>query len=551
MRKGVKVAIVGGVFTVMVGGAGYGAFNIISAVTEDGGSSSLSGASAKRTGPPTGDEIKETSQKFLKAWAKNDPAEASHYTNNADGALASLEGWHDEAHITRTVLTAGKPAGAKVPFKVKATVAWDKRTRTLEYASSLTVVRGQTTGRPLVDWEASVLHPDLQEGDKLVTGEAAAPPIEAVDRGGAVLTAEKYPSLGPILEQLRAKYGDEAGGSPGVETSIERTGADGTTTTAKTLVTLTKGKPGKLRTTISASAQAAAEQAVTKYPKAAVVAVHPQTGGVLAVANHGYGEFNAAFSASRAPGSTMKIVTAAALLDNRVVPSMNGSAPCPDSVVALSQTFHNLKGMAPDENATLSSSFQRSCNTSFIKLSDDLGADKFAAEASQRFGLGKEQNWQTGIPSFDGNVPVSGDSQDPAGMIGQGNVQMNPLNMASVTATAITGTFRQPILVSPKYGDRQLATAQGLPGPTVTQLRAMMHATATSSIGTATQAMAGVPGYIGAKTGSAESDGQAISDSWFTGFRDGVATAAAMVENGGHGGTAAGPIVAAVLKSAP
>ncbi|MYT72675.1 MULTISPECIES: penicillin-binding transpeptidase domain-containing protein [unclassified Streptomyces] len=548
MRKGVKVAIVGGVFTVMVGGAGYGAYNIISAVTEDGGSSSLSGASAKRTGPPTGDEIKETSQKFLKAWAKNDPAEASHYTNNADGALASLEGWHDEAHITRTVLTAGKPAGAKVPFKVKATVAWDKKTRTLEYASSLTVVRGQTTGRPLVDWEPSVLHPDLQKGDKLVTGEAAAPPIEAVDRNGTVLTAEKYPSLSPVLDQLRAKYGDEAGGSPGVETSIERTAADGTTTTAKTLVTLTKGRPGKLRTTISASAQAAAEQAVTKYPKAAVVAVHPRTGEVLALANHGYGQFNTAFLGKRPPGSTMKIVTAAALLDNRILSSMNSNAPCDDSVLALGQTFHNLKNMAPDKNATLSSSFQRSCNTSFIKLSDELGGDKFAAEASQRFGLG--ENWQTGIQSYDGNVPVNGNSQDPAGMIGQGNVQMNPLNMASVTATAITGTFRQPILVSPKYGDRQLATAQGLPGPTVTQLRAMMHATATSPIGTATQAMAGVPGYIGAKTGSAESDGQAVSDSWFTGFRDGVATAAAMVENGGHGGTAAGPIVAAVLKNA-
>ncbi|WP_353943083.1 penicillin-binding transpeptidase domain-containing protein [Streptomyces sp. HUAS MG91] len=550
MRKGVKVAIVGGVFTVMVGGAGYGAYNIVSAVTGDGGSSSLGGSQAKRTGPPTGDEIKETSHKFLSAWSKNDPDEAAHYTNNADGALAAIEGWHDEAFITRTVLTPGKAVGAKVPFKVRATVTYDKKSRTLEYASSLTVVRGETTGRALVDWEPSVLHPDLRKGDKLVTGEAAAPPIEAVDRNGAVLTAGKYPSLGPVLDQLRAKYGDETGGSPGVETSIERTAADGTTTTAKTLVTLAKGRPGRLRTTISASAQAAAEQAVTKFPKAAVVAVSPTTGGVLAVANHGYGEFNAAFSANRAPGSTMKIITAAALLDNAVLPSMNAKAPCADSVLALGQTFHNLKGMAPDANATLSSSFQRSCNTSFIKLSDDLGADKFAAEATRRFGLGKDQDWQTGIPSFDGNVPVNGDSQDPAGMIGQGNVQMNPLNMASVTATAITGTFRQPILVAREYGDRKLATAQGLPAPTVAQLRAMMHATATSPIGTATQAMAGVPGVIGAKTGSAESDGQAVSDSWFTGYRDGVATAAAMVENGGHGGTAAGPIVATVLKNA-
>ncbi|MEV1022261.1 penicillin-binding transpeptidase domain-containing protein [Streptomyces sp. NPDC050264] len=544
MRKGVKAAIVGGVFTVMVGGAGYGAYNIISTVTGDGGSSSAGAPGARRSGPPTSDEVKETSQKFLSAWAKNDASGAAAYTNYATNARSALQGWHDEAHITHTVLTAGTPAGAKVPFKVRATVSFDGKKRTMTYDSSLTIVRGDTTGRALVRWRPSVLHPDMREGDTLVTGESAAPPIEAVDRNDTVLTKAKYPSLGPVLETLRAKYGDDAGGTPGVETFIKRAGADGTTT-AKTLLTLTKGKPGKLRTTISASAQAAAEQSAAKFSKSAVVAVKPSTGEVLAVANHGYGEWNAAFEAKLAPGSTMKIITAAALIDNGVT-SMTGQAPCPSSVVALSQTFHNLTGMQPNEGATLSNSFQRSCNTAFIKLSDDLGAQKFAAEAQNRFGLGKD--WQTGIVSYDGSVPVNGDSDDPAGMIGQGKVAMNPLNMASVTATAITGTFHQPVIVSPKLGDRQPATAQGLPNSTVYQLKQMMRLTATSSIGTATNAMAGLTGDIGAKTGSAEVDGANVSNSWFTGYRGDVA-AAAMVEGGGHGGDAAGPIVASVLRA--
>lgn len=545
MRKGAKVAIVGGVFTVMVGGAGYGAYNIVTAVADVGGSSSA-GAPARRTGPPTTDEIKETSRKFLAAWAKNDASGAAAYTNYADAARDALTGWHDDAHVTRTVLTAGTPKGATVPFKVKATVSYGGKEKTMSYDSSFAVVRGDTTGRALVRWRPSVLHPAMAEGDELVTGTSSAPPIEAVDRAGVVLSAKKYPSLGPVLDQLRSRYGKSAGGSAGVETYIQRTGDDGTTST-KSLLTLAKGKPGKLRTTISASAQAAAEQAVTKFPKAAVVAVQPSTGGVLAVANHGYGEFNAAFEGKIAPGSTMKVVTAAALIDNNVT-SMNGAAPCPDKAPALNQTFHNLTGMQPNEGATLSNSFQRSCNTAFIKLSDDLGADKFAAEAKERFGLGKD--WQTGVVSADGSVPVNGNSDDPAGMIGQGKVTMNPLNMASVTATAITGTFRQPIVVSPEYGDRQLASAQGLPASTVSQLKQMMHLTATSAIGTGTQAMSGVPGYIGAKTGSAEIDGQATSNSWFTGFRDGVASASAMVEGGGHGGDAAGPIVASVLRAA-
>jgi cell division protein FtsI/penicillin-binding protein 2 len=60
--------------------------------------------------------------------------------------------------------------------------------------------------------------------------------------------------------------------------------------------------------------------------------------------------------------------------------------------------------------------------------------------------------------------------------------------------------------------------------------------------------MSGLSGSVGAKTGSAEVDGQAKSNSWFTGYRNDVA-AAAMTQEGGHGGDAAGPIVAAVLRA--
>jgi len=70
----------------------------------------------------------------------------------------------------------------------------------------------------------------------------------------------------------------------------------------------------------------------------------------------------------------------------------------------------------------------------------------------------------------------------------------------------------------------------------------------TATQGTAAPAMSGLGGDIGAKTGSAEVDGKATPDSWFTGFRGDVA-AAAMTQQGGHGGDAAGPIVAAVLRA--
>ncbi|MEU9363174.1 penicillin-binding transpeptidase domain-containing protein [Streptomyces avermitilis] len=541
MRKGAKVAIVGGVFAVMVGGAGYGAFNVVSALSGDGAGGSAETKSVK-SGPPSGAEVKEASAKFFSSWEKGDAETAASYTNDAVAAGSLLAGYRTEAHITKVHITPGTPSGTTVPFSVKATVAYEGRSKPLTYDSELTVVRGETTGRALVGWKPAVVHPDLTAADDtLVTGEAATPPIEAVDRNDVVLSKEKYPSLGPVLDALREKYGEKAGGRPGVELSVHHT-AEGAAD--KTLVTLAKGTPGKLRTTLSASAQAAAEKAVAQYSESSVVAVKPSTGEVLAVANHRKDEFNAAFEGRLAPGSTMKIISAATLIDNGIA-TMNGPAPCPDTATWQSQTFHNLTGMEPNEKATLANSFLRSCNTAFVKYADEVKVDSLTKEAEDHFGLGGD-NWKTGIVSFDGSVPASGGPNTAANMIGQGEVQMNPLNMASVTATAMTGAFRQPYLVPKSLDDREFATAKGLASNTVAQLKAMMRLTATQ--GTGAGVMARLGGDIGAKTGSAEVDGQDKSNSWFTGYRNDIA-AAATTEEGGHGGDAAGPIVAAVLRT--
>ncbi|MFF4270877.1 penicillin-binding transpeptidase domain-containing protein [Streptomyces sp. NPDC001536] len=540
MGKGVKTAVIGSVFAVMVGGAGYGAFNIVSALNGDGGS----GGSEVKSGPPSGDEVKETSEKFFAAWEKGAAASAAAYTNNDGAARILLTAYADEAHITDVKITPGAAQKTTVPFTVKAKVSYQGDSKPLTYKSSLRVVRGLTTGKALVDWKPTVVHPELRTAqDTLVTSQSATPPIEAVDRDGKVLTKDKYPSLGPILDALRAKYGAKAGGTPGVELFVRHDG-DGAPDTP--LLTLSQGKAGKLQTTISASAQAAAETAVTKYANSSVVAVKPTTGEVLAVANHRDDGFNAAFEGAQPPGSTMKIITSAMLIDNGVT-SMNGPAPCPDDAMWQGQTFRNIKNMEPNESATLANSFMRSCNTAFIKLIDEkpLTDESLTTEAQTRFGLGRD-DWKTGITSVDGSVPAEAGPDRAANAIGQGKVTMNPLNMASVTATAITGTFRQPYLVSPKLDGRKLATAKGLPYNTASQLKQMMRLTATQ--GTAAPVMRGLGGDIGAKTGSAEVDNVATSNSWFTGFRDDVA-AAAMTEQGGHGVDAAGPIVKAVLAA--
>lgn len=545
MGKGVKIAVVGGVCAVMVGGAGYGLHTIASALNGDGGTASGS-TEAARTGPPSAGEVAETSKAFFAAWEKGDAPAAAGYTNYREAAQQLLAAYGDDAHITRVRIDPGTPAGRTVPFTVRAVVAYGGKAKPIGYASRLTVVRGQTSHRALVDWDPSVVHPGLRKGDTLVTGEAEAPPIEAVDRDGKVLTAAKYPSLGPILDELRKRYGGRAGGRPGVELAVRHeAGADGGRAADTTLLTLAKGRAGKLRTTLGAGAQAAAEAAVEKYKDASVVAVRPSTGEILAVANHRDDGFDAALSGERPPGSTMKIVSVATLIDSGLT-SANGKAPCPPSAVWQSQTFHNMKNLAPNENATLSESFARSCNTAFVKFADDLGVDALTREAQDRFGLGRD-DWKVGVPSFDGRVPAAGGPDTAANLIGQGKVQMSPLNMASVTATAKTGVFRQPVIVPLSLDHRAAAQARGLPASTSQQLRAMMNRTARS--GTAAGVMAGLTGDIGAKTGSAEVDGNVTSDSWFAGYRDDVA-AAALVQDGGHGIDAAGPIVATVLRSA-
>ncbi|MEU9760705.1 penicillin-binding transpeptidase domain-containing protein [Streptomyces sp. NPDC047987] len=544
MRSGAKVAIVGGVFAVVAGGVGYGAYNVLSTLNDaDGGSGAGTTSAEVRTGPVTKAEIDEVSKKFLDAWASGDAAAASQLTNNATEAEPLLAGYRDEAHVTRAVLTPGTAVGTKVPYTVKATVSFGGKSKPWSYASELTVVRGQTTGRPLVDWNPAVIHPELTAGASLRTGEASAPSIEAVDHNGKALTKEKYPSLGPILEALREKYGEKAGGTAGIETVIESADAGGPD---KSLLTLSQGRPGRLRTTLDAHAQAAAETAVKKYSQASVVAIRPSTGAIRAVANNPPTGFNAAFQGKQAPGSTLKIVTAAMLIEKGLT-SANQKIECPPTAMYMGRTFKNLDDFSiPD--GTLTTTFARSCNTAFIKLIDDTKDDAaLAKEARDVFGIGL--NWQTGVVTFDGSVPEATGGEAAAQYIGQGTVQMNALNVASITATAKNGTFRQPIIVDPDLDGRPIARAARSLSPSVSQqLTNMMRQTA--SWGTGKEAMASVGGDKGAKTGSAEVDGQATSNSWFTGFSNDLA-AAAVVQSGGHGGDAAGPVVAAVLRAGP
>ncbi|MFG3550352.1 penicillin-binding transpeptidase domain-containing protein [Streptomyces sp. NPDC047725] len=552
-RRRTRPALIGGVAALVVGGAGVGAWAVYgggAAAEETARSTSAAAREKVKSGPLTAAEVTTTAQRFLTAWQRGDIAGAAAATDDAGAATALLTGYAKDARVTDVTLTAGTPAGAKVPFSVKGTVRYrgeaggEEVGKPLAYDSALTVVRRAGDGEPAVGWRASVVHPELKDGDRLVTGEAGTPPVKALDRDGGEITAAKYPSLGTVLDGLREKYGKKAGGAAGIELRVVR-GKESKAAKAsdKTLLELREGTPGTVRTTLDPALQSAAEQQVAGKPRASVVLLRASTGEILAVANSGHG-FNTAFQGSLAPGSTMKVITSSLLIEKGLA-SVDEQHPCPKYFSYGGWKFQN-----DDEfeikNGTFRASFARSCNTAFISQAPELENDDLTRQAKEVFGLSMN-NWSVGVPTFDGSVPVQSAAPMAASLIGQGGVRMNPLNMASVSATVRTGGFHQPYLVAPSVDGRELATAsRTMSASTLGQLRQLMSYTA--AYGTAAEAMAGVSGEVGAKTGSAEVDGQEKPNGWFTAYRGDLA-AAGVVQQGGHGGETAGPLVAALLKA--
>ncbi|MEU1625760.1 penicillin-binding transpeptidase domain-containing protein [Streptomyces sp. NPDC020096] len=539
MQRATKGVVIGGAIAVVVAAAGFGGYDLYRSVSSKPTADAV--PAPKVTPPPSAAEVRTTAHDFLAAWASGDVAKAAALTDNGSQATTELTSYRSDLHVSRLTLTDKPATGAHVPFSVRAGVSYDGQDSSWDYDSALTVVR-DAAGKPVVKWAPAVLHPKLAAGQTLEAAPSSTPPpVTAVDRNGQVLTAAKYPSLAGVLTELQSKYGSALQGTPGMDIRVKA--ADGKA--GDSLHPLSQGKPGKpLRTTIDANLQAQAEKAVTTQgPDAAVVAIQPSTGGVLAVANNPAGGYNKAMMGTYAPGSTFKVITASTLLTTgKVTPST--PLNCPKTISYGGRSFHNVEGMQIDK-ATLAQDFAASCNTAFISTANVLPDGAVENEAHDVFGLGL--SWSTGVPSWDGKVPASSGSEKAMTMIGQGQVQVNPLDMASVAATAKSGVFRQPVIVPVSVDNRQIAQApQQLPSSVDADLRSMMVLTARQ--GTAAPTVGTLSGDVGAKTGTAEVDGQTKPNSWFLAYRDDVA-AAAVVPNTGEGYKFAGKIVAALLSA--
>ncbi|MFF9806662.1 penicillin-binding transpeptidase domain-containing protein [Streptomyces coeruleorubidus] len=497
------------------------------------------GPFARDTGPDPA--AGKQARAFLADWAAGRLPSAAGRTTSPGTAQRVLDSFTTGLDISKPKFTAesaaqGEDGTVTVPFTARMPV---EGLGTWTYESKLSL-RERSDGGWRVDWKLSLVHPRLSDTEKFRLEREETKPPEATDREGTALSGAEFPSLGPVMARLGG--GGEGTGPRGAIHLVDRTTGKVERTEA-TFGARTVRDAGPVRTTLDADWQAAAEEALAAHAdgkNAALVALRIDDGEILAVANSPSSGFNRALSGTYAPGSTWKIVTSSALLLKDAV-APDDVVDCP-KYLTVGKRFQNVE-LSEHPGATFRKDFTESCNTAFISLRDRLDDGELGDVARKYFGVGQE--WHVGAPSYDGSVPVPKDeTEKAASMIGQGRVQANPLIMASVTATAVSGTFHQPSLTE---GNEDTTSTAPLPEGVVAQLRAMLRATVTD--GTA-RVLSDLPGGIGAKTGTAEVSDDQDNNGWLVAHRGNVAVAC-VVEEGVTGGGSAGPVVRGLLAAVP
>ena len=355
------------------------------------------------------------------------------------------------------------------------------------------------------------------------------------------------------------------------------------------LLTARETPGGTLVLTLDRTAQETAEQALAGR-KGAVVALDPRTGAVLAMttfprynpnllSSHNPEEIrknwdslidnpdgpllNRAAGALYPPGSTFKVVTAAAALENGTTLDKELPSPTVYDVPQTSADIRNFGGSSCGaDTLTLPEALRISCNTTFAALGVELGDEKLAAEA-EKFGFNQPSPYE--LPAATSSIP---DQQDvPAtaqSAIGQRDVRVSPLQMASVAATIANGGRR----MAPFVGQQVLSAeggvvkrfegedlGQAIPERVASDLRAMMLGVVEQGTGTAAQ----IPNLqVAGKTGTAQHARGRAPHAWFIGFTesgDRAIAVAVVVEEGGNagseatGGRTAAPIARRVIQA--
>ncbi|MER6627383.1 penicillin-binding protein 2 [Streptomyces sp. NPDC000987] len=431
-------------------------------------------------------------------------------------------------------------------------------------------------------------------GDIIVDGSPVTGSDENKRNGLNDLKYKRTYKNGPMWAPVTG-YASQAFGANQLE-SIEDgilTGNDDRLFFRNTLDMIT-GKPrqgGNVVTTLNAAAQKAAYNGLKGRGKGAVVALEPSTGKILALAsfpsydpsafagnsnddaaawkklqkkyNPDDPMLNRALRETYPPGSTFKVVTAAAALENGLYSSADQKTktPLPWTMPGTTTELKN-EGNIPCEDATMRIALRYSCNTVFGKIGSDLGNDKMLAEA-KKFGFDAEQ-----FTPVRSSASVFSDNMNPSqtalSSIGQYNTAATPLQMAMVaSAVANNGKLMKPYMVD-KLQSSTLDTiaqtdpeelSQPLSSENAQILQSMMETVVKDGTGKNAQ-ISGVT--VGGKTGTAQ-HGVANSENpyaWFISYAkvsDGSTPVAVAVvvedQHANRGDISGGGLAAPIAKS--
>ncbi len=277
------------------------------------------------------------------------------------------------------------------------------------------------------------------------------------------------------------------------------------------------------------------------------------------------------------PGSTFKIVTAAAALDTGAF-TPTSTFEDPGYCTEYGQKVYNAGN--PDQNGpeafgrvNLATGFQHSINSVFCNIGKQLGA-KTILDYAKRFGFYKTPPLETPAdersPSGLYRVTKTGshldDPKDPGSVdpgrlaFGQTTMLATPLQMAMVAATVANGgVVPKPYVVqkvlapdgSTVRDTHPANLGRAIKPQTAADLTAMMVAAVQGGTGTAAQ----IPGIqVAGKTGTAETSVAHVYTAWFVCFApaDNPQVAVAVVlekQANGFGGAVAAPIAKLVLQA--
>jgi hypothetical protein len=472
-------------------------------------------------------------------WQSGNDAAAAALTDSPTVAKAALAGYRSGLDVSAlTAHVQSTDDSGDVTFSVSTTIRSGSLKGTWAYQSQLSVYAAGTS--PLIQWQPQILAPNLGPGMSLSVQAVAPSAGDVTDAKGNPLSAETDPGLAKIASIL-AGNAPTGQGTPGLD--VVYTDANGDQDPDANPIAVSQPTGSNTATTIDPTVQNAAMAAVAMQPQSSIVVIQPSTGYILAIANND-GDDDDALTAQIAPGSTMKVVTSTALLNQGM--TMNTDVACPSAYTVTGVTFHNSAGESEPSGTPLIDDFAASCNNAFTTQYRQLGGGTLASTARTYFGLGVP--WDIGLgqsATYFTIPPDAEDSELAAESFGQGVIQTNPLAMASVAATVDTGSFHQPILLP---GAHQV-TATALPSGTAEQLREMMHAVVTSPVGTAANVGFGPDVY--AKTGTADHGAPgAAANSWLIAYdpQQDVALACVVLD-GGFGAQSAASEAKAVFNA--